>query len=96
MDLLMSIVIVPNRYSDKVIRAANEVGASGATIIRARGMDNSQKKGFFNICIEPEEELIFIKANKETTDAVCSRLHDEFANSKCSGSIYILPVRTHK
>lgn len=92
MNYYMNIVIVPLGYADKVIMTANEVGATGATILRARGADH--KEGLFSISIEPEEEIVLIIATKEVTSAICNRIHEEFEkNSKRGGSIYILPVQ---
>ena len=94
MNYYMMMVIVPLGHSDKVITAANEAGATGATILRARGADNSAKEGLFSFKVEPEEEIVLITATKEVTDAVCIKIHDEFEkNSKRSGSVYVLPVQ---
>ncbi|NLW47262.1 MAG: hypothetical protein GXY86_07995 [Firmicutes bacterium] len=94
MNYFMNIVVVPLGYADKVITAANEVGATGATILRARGADHSAKEGLFSIKIEPEEEIVLIIATKEVTDTICNKIHEEFEkNSKRGGSIYILPVQ---
>ena len=94
MNYFMNLVIVPLGYADKAITAANEVGATGATILRARGADHSAKEGLFSIKIEPEEEIVLIIATKEVTGAICNKIHAEFEkNSKRGGSIYVLPVQ---
>lgn len=91
MNEFLMIIIVPFGYADKVINAANEAGANGATIMRARGADSSKHGLFFKV--EPEEELILIAASKDITEKVCARIHEEFdENGKRSGSIYVLPV----
>lgn len=94
MNYYMNMVIVPLGYADKVIMAANEVGATGATVLRARGADHLAKEGLFSIKIEPEEEIVLVIATKEVTSAICNRIHEEFEkNSKRGGSIYVLPVQ---
>jgi hypothetical protein len=94
MNYFMSIVIVPLGYADRVIRAANEAGATGATLLRARGLDNTPRDGLFGFKVEPEEDMVMITATKEVTSAVCDRINDEFGK-QCSrgGSIYVLPVQ---
>lgn len=94
MNYFMNMVVVPSGYADKVITAANEVGATGATVIRARGADHLAKESLFSIKIEPEEEIVLITATKEVTDAICNKIHEVFEkNCKRGGSIYVLPVQ---
>lgn len=94
MNYFMNMVVVPLGYADKVITVANEVGATGATVIHARGADNLAKEGLFSIKIEPEEEIVLIITTKEVSNAICNKIHEEF-DKKCKrgGSVYILPVQ---
>lgn len=93
MNNYMMIATVPMGYADKLIKAAKEAGAPGATTLRARGADHSAGEGLFSLRIEQEEEMVLIVAEEDITNAICAKIHDEFdKNSKRSGSIYILPV----
>ncbi|MGB4589040.1 MAG: hypothetical protein WBI17_07380 [Clostridiaceae bacterium] len=93
MNNFMMIAIVPLGYADKVINAANEAGATGATTLRARGAHNSANEGLFSFKIEPEEEIILIIATKEVASLVSAKIHEEFDhNCARSGSVYILPI----
>ena len=93
MDYYVIIAIVPMGYSDKVIKSANKEGATGATVLHARGAENLLKEGLFSFKIEPEEEIVLIMVTKEISDAVCNRINEEFrTNCKRSGAIYILPI----
>lgn len=95
MNYFMIIAIVPSGYSNKVIKSANEVGATGGTIIRARGIDKPAKESLFSFRIEPEEEIVLITATEEITDAICNKIHSEFKiDGKRGGSLYILPVQS--
>lgn len=97
MNDFMMIAIVPLGYADKVIKAAKEAGAPGATILRGRGAHNSAKEGLFNFAIEPEEEIILVTAAKEIINGISTKIHDEFEKDcSRSGSIYILPVQQVK
>jgi len=94
MTNFMMIAVVPLGHADRVIKAANEVGAPGATILRARGADHSANEGLFSFKIEPEEEIILIAAAQEAINNICNKIHDEFEkDSSRSGSIYILPIQ---
>lgn len=89
----MILVIVPYGYSKHVIKSANLSGASGATVIRARGPDKLSSHSFLGFKIEPEQELVMIMATKEETDNICKGIKCCLADfSECIKSFYILPV----
>lgn len=54
------ICIVNEGFSETVMEAAREVGASGGTIIHARGTANKEAEAFFKITIQPEKEMVMI------------------------------------
>lgn len=90
----MILVTVPFGQANKVIEAANEAGATGMTIIRARGKDNPAPPKLFGLNMESEQELILIALNQKITAVVCNRIRNEFVTNKINnGSIYILPIQ---
>jgi len=92
----MFIAIVPLGCSEKVIEAANEAGATGATVMRGRGIAKPAKEGFFSFHVEPEEDIVIIIASKEVIEKMSHRLYNEFkTNIKRGGSIYIMPVQSY-
>ncbi len=82
---------VPLGYSEIVIKGANDAGATGGTLLKARGERTPAKGGLFNIKIEPEEEIVFIMAEQEIAEKICSAIHKEFY-TKRKGSLCILPI----
>ncbi len=92
MNNYMMIVIVPLGVADKVIKAANDAGALGATILRARGANASACDRLFSLKIEPEEEVILIVASQEVINEACAKINEK----KCmkSGSVYVLPLQS--
>ena len=93
MNNLMIIAVIPLGCADKVIKAANEAGATGATIFHGRGT-NQTSEGLFSFKIEPEEEIVVIAASEKVTNLICTKLHDEFImNNNRNGSIYVLPIQ---
>jgi nitrogen regulatory protein PII len=62
--------IVQRGEADKVVDAAIEAGAEGATIYFGRGTGVRQKLGFAGRFIKAEKEIILIVTKVEETDAV--------------------------
>ncbi len=52
--------IVNSGFSDDVMEAAREFGASGGTVIRARGTANPEAEKLFGITVVPEKEVVMI------------------------------------
>ena len=57
--------VVERGRADKVVNAAKEAGAAGATIFYGRGTGESEVKKFLNIHVEASKEVIIILAKAE-------------------------------
>ena len=57
--------IVNTGYGDDVMTAARSAGASGGTILAARGTGTEDDVKFFGITLVPEKEMLMIIAEKE-------------------------------
>lgn len=62
--------IIQRGEADRVVTAAIEAGAEGATIYYGRGTGVRQKLGFAGRFIKPEKEIVLIVTRVEETDAV--------------------------
>ncbi|MBU0729232.1 MAG: P-II family nitrogen regulator [Proteobacteria bacterium] len=62
--------IVQRGEADKVVKAAQEAGAEGATIYYGRGTGIREALGFRGRFIKPEKEIILIVVKGEQTDQV--------------------------
>ena len=62
--------IVQRGEADKVVDAAIDAGAEGATIYFGRGTGVRQKLGFAGRFIKAEKEIVLIVTKVEQTDAV--------------------------
>ncbi|MFO7760246.1 MAG: P-II family nitrogen regulator [Thermodesulfobacteriota bacterium] len=69
-SLNMITCIVQRGEADKVVDAALEAGAEGATIYYARGRGVREKLGIAKWLIKPEKEVIIIVTRPEETNAV--------------------------
>lgn len=56
------VVIISRGYSDVVMEAARRAGATGGTVINARGLGSKTAEKFFGLTIQPEKELVYILA----------------------------------
>lgn len=62
--------IVQRGEADKVVNAAIDAGAEGATLYYGRGTGIRQQLGFAGKFIKAEKEIILIVTKKEQTEAV--------------------------
>ena len=64
----MIVAIIGRGFSDYVVSAARDAGATGATIVYGRGTADADKQ-VFGISLQPERELVLIlvKSNKRRT-----------------------------
>ena len=67
--------IINNGFSDAVMDAAREFGASGGTVINARGTASLEAEKLFNITVQPEKEIVMIVVKKEIRDDVLHALY---------------------
>jgi nitrogen regulatory protein P-II 1 len=62
--------IVQRGKANKVVEAAREAGAEGATIFYGRGMGVRETLGLRGRFIKPQKEIILIVTKSEQTEAV--------------------------
>ena len=88
------IVCVTNEgYSDTVMDAAREAGASGGTIIRARGTAKEQAEKFFGVSLATEKEMLFIVATKDQRDPIMKNIVKKAGfESEAKSIAFSLPV----
>lgn len=69
------ITIVNRGYADSAMDAAKEAGATGGTLIKARGTGIKEAQKFFGIIIEPEKDVLLIVVDssikKDVMKAIC-------------------------
>ena len=86
-------VIVNNGGADLVMDAAREAGATGGTVVNARGTARPEDTPFFGITIVPEKELVMILSPREKTDAIMESIKAEFHDAEPgSGIAFRMPV----
>ncbi len=63
-------VIVNAGYAEDIMHAARKAGATGGTIINARGTGREEDVKFFGITIVPEKDFLIILATHEQAPAI--------------------------
>lgn len=87
------ITIINHGDSDIVMDAAKSAGATGGTVLTARGLGAKEAEKFFGISIQLEKEVVLIVtkriAKKDIMQAICKV---SGLNTKASGISFSLPI----
>jgi hypothetical protein len=90
-DLIIS--VVNQGYSDEFMVVAREAGASGGTVVNARGMAHQGPVKFFGISVQDEKEIIAILSSRERKAPIMQAVSQAFGiSSQAEGIIFSLPV----
>ena len=85
--------IVNSGYSEAVMDAAKKFGATGGTVINARGTAGKEAETFFHITIQPEKEIVMILVPAEIKDDVLHALYEEVGlDTAGQGIAFSVPV----
>jgi hypothetical protein len=90
-DLIVS--VVNQGYSDELMTVARESGATGGTVINARGLVHKGPVKFFGISVQPEKEIITILASREKKAPIMQAVSQAYGiTTKAEGIVFSLPV----
>ncbi len=85
--------IVNSGFSELVMEQSRECGASGGTIISARGTARKEAEKAFNIVIHPEKEIVLILVPKAIKESLLHALYKTVGlNTPGQGIAFSLPV----
>ncbi len=85
--------IVNSGYSEAVMAAAKKLGATGGTVINARGTASKEAETFFHITIQPEKEIVMILVPAKIKDDVLHALYNEVGlETAGQGIAFSVPV----
>ncbi len=89
---VLIITIVDKGNTDLVMDAARSAGASGGTVIKAKGTGAELAK-FFGVSISEEKEMIYIVANRLDRDNIMRSILEKAGNNTdAHGVVFSLPV----
>ena len=90
-DLIMC--IVNQGYSDELMNTARGAGASGGTVINARGQAHEGAVKFFGISVQDEKQIILILTSREKKVPIMQAICEAHGlNTKAQGIAFSLPV----
>lgn len=87
------IVILNEGYSDHVMDLARAAGASGGTVLHAKGTGGRRAEKFFGVSLADEKDVIYIVARSEEKAAIMQAVNDGAGPGTKPGAIcFSLPV----
>lgn len=85
--------IIDEGYSDVVMDAAKSAGATGGTVMHAKGTANKEAEAYFHITIQPNKEIVMILVPSDIRDKVLHALYTQAGlNTMGHGIAFALPV----
>ena len=93
MNYELIVVIVNRGFSQLVMDAARSAGATGGTILHARGTGIHEQETFYGITVQPEKEMVFIVVEEESKRRVMQAISEGAGlNTQGKGLAFSLPV----
>jgi nitrogen regulatory protein PII len=90
-DLILC--IVSHGYSDEVMNTARAAGATGGTVINARGQAHEGAVKFFGVSVQDEKELILILTKREKKVPIMQAICEKHGlNNEAQGIVFAMPV----
>lgn len=89
----MIVCVADRGQAELVMDAARQAGASGGTVVHARGFNQKEEENFLHLLIRPEKELVLIIVPLENRRVIMQRICDKIAEDTGElGVVFSLPV----
>ncbi|MDR1030177.1 MAG: hypothetical protein LBL76_04830 [Treponema sp.] len=90
-DLIIS--IINQGYSDEFMTVAREAGATGGTVINARGLDHRKTVKFFGVSVQDEKEIIIMLTSRDRKVPIMQAVSQAYGiTTEAEGLVFSLPV----
>lgn len=88
------VVIVKQGYTDQVMNAARSAGATGGTVIHAKGAGTTDlAKKFFGVSIASERDMVFILTRQENRNEIMKAIMAQAGmKTAAEGMVFSMPV----
>lgn len=88
------VVIAKQGYTDQVMNAARSAGATGGTVIHAKGAGTTDlAKKFFGVSIASEREMVFILTRQENRNEIMKAIMAQAGmKTAAEGMVFSMPV----
>ncbi len=88
------IAIADKGNTDIIMDSARNAGATGGTVLKAKGTGTDKAK-FFGVSISEEKEMVYIVAKNEQRDAIMTAIMENAGyNTEAHGVVFSLPVES--
>ena len=85
-------VVVNAGHTDEIMKIIREAGATGGTVIHARG-EGSQHRSFLGITLDHEQEIIISIVDKKLAEQIMTDIKEKAGwNTEVRGLCYLMPV----
>lgn len=93
MELKIIFVSVKNELTDDVLKAARDAGATGATIIPARGSGIHEVKSFLGVTLENQTDLLVFLVETHAVEEILKAVSDAGCFEESGNGIgFVMPV----
>jgi hypothetical protein len=90
-DLIIS--VINHGYSDEFMATARAAGATGGTVLSARGLAHAGPVKFFGVSVQDEKEIVLMLTSREKKAFIMKAVSQACGiTSKAEGLIFSLPV----
>lgn len=87
------IIILNEGHSDDVMDVARSAGATGGTVLHAKGTGNNKAEKFFSVSLAEEKDIIYILAPSEIKSDIMAAVNRECGTgTECGAICFSLPV----
>jgi nitrogen regulatory protein PII len=87
------IAVINHGYSEEFMNVAREAGASGGTVVHARGLTHEGPIKFFGVSIQEEKEIVLVLTGHEKKLPIMEAVSRSCGiTSKAEGLVFSLPV----
>ena len=93
MKYAMIASIINQGYSEKLMDAAKNAGASGGSIIHSRRISNEKAMGFWGMGMKDEKEIVLIIASAESKLEIMKAISEACGvKSEAEGVVLSMPI----
>jgi len=93
MRFKMILALVKTEKTDPVVDAAKQAGATGATVIPARGTGIREAKSFFGLTLEAQTDIILFLIEEHVVQDILEAINTAGEFSKPgTGIAFVLPI----
>jgi nitrogen regulatory protein PII len=87
------IAVINHGYSEDFMNAARDAGATGGTVVNARGLTHEGPVKFFGIAVQEEKEIVLVLTSREKKLSIMEAVSRSCGiTTKAEGLIFSLPV----